>query len=234
MMNWNASSTCSNIWTKKPSGVLFVLLWVGICAALQAQSVPDSLRSAEPNPAPTPLIKPESEQSAKPLALPIKKRYPEPKRVMMRSLILPGWGQATNKHYWKIPIVYGGLVGLTLYSIDRTKRYHDYRAAFYNVASGNDDLRFGRTPDFLTDVTNASVLRFNRNRFRNQRDISYVFIGLFYGLNVLDAYIFAHLRTFDLSDDLSLSVGPGVEHIQGRAVPMFKTSIPIRIRPKRK
>lgn len=52
--------------------------------------------------------------------------FPDPKAVMRKSLIVPGWGQITNKQTWKVPIVYGLLGGLTYYSITLTKDYHDY------------------------------------------------------------------------------------------------------------
>ena len=127
---------------------------------------------------------------------------------MLKSVILPGWGQVVNRHVWKVPIIYATLGGLVAYSIFLHKRYHDYRAAFYNSFSENTDQRFGSTPDYLVGQS-STALRFNRNQFRNRRDRAYLFIGLAYGLNILDAYIFAHLKDFDVSDDLSMS--PGIE-----------------------
>ena len=128
--------------------------------------------------------------------------FPDPKMVMHRSMIIPGWGQITNRQVWKVPIVYGLLGGLTYYSIYLTKQYHDYRAAFYNLS--NSDKKFGETPLHLVGVSQGS-LESNRNFLRNRRDFIYVTIGLAYVLNVVDAYVFAHLRSFDVSDDLSLN-----------------------------
>lgn len=133
--------------------------------------------------------------------------YPDPKKVLRRSLIIPGWGQITNKQAWKVPIVYGLLGGLIYYSIDLHKSYHDYRAAFYNLNPDTpDDNRFGSTPDYISENSNLNFLRQNRNFFRNRRDLVYVFIGLAYALNAVDAYVFAHLRSFDVSDDLSMNI----------------------------
>lgn len=129
--------------------------------------------------------------------------FPDPKAVLRRSLLIPGWGQITNKQAWKVPLVYGLLGGLGYYSVYLTKEYHDYRAAYYNSFEDNTDLRFGQTPDFLVNA-NTSSLRSNRNFLRNRRDFIYVTIGLAYILNVVDAYVFAHLRSFDVSDDLSM------------------------------
>lgn len=131
--------------------------------------------------------------------------FPEPKQVLYKSLMIPGWGQIQNKQVWKVPIIYGLLGGLTYYSITLTKDYHDYRAAFYNEIRGEDtDFRFGRTPPELVGV-NTERLRSKRNSLRNRRDLSYIFIALGYALNAIDAYVYAHLRNFDVSDDLSMN-----------------------------
>jgi len=119
--------------------------------------------------------------------------------------MIPGWGQIQNKQIWKVPIIYGLLGGLTYYSITLTKDYHDYRAAFYNETRGEEtDFRFGRTPPQLVGE-NTERLRSKRNTLRNRRDLSYIFIALGYALNAIDAYVYAHLRTFDVSDDLSMN-----------------------------
>lgn len=127
--------------------------------------------------------------------------------------MIPGWGQITNQQVWKVPLVYGLLGGIVYYSIDVNRQYKDYRAAYYNANSeAHDDERFGPTPDYLQGVSNLDNLRTNRNKLRNRRDLVYVGIGLVYGLNVIDAYVFAHMRSFDVSDDLSMApkLGPSI------------------------
>lgn len=131
--------------------------------------------------------------------------YPDPKSVLYKSLLIPGWGQIVNKQVWKVPIIYGLLAGLAGYSIYLTKKYHDYRAAYYNQNPDipDNDMRFGSTPAYL-EGANLSSLQSNRNFFHNRRDFIYITIVLAYGLNAIDAYIFAHLRSFDVSEDLSM------------------------------
>ena len=131
-------------------------------------------------------------------------KYLAPRKVFHRSLIIPGWGQITNGQAWKVPIVYGLIGGLSYYSVTLTKQYHDYRAAYYNSFSENTDFRFGQTPDYLVGQ-NANSLKSNRDFLRNRRDFIYVTIALSWLLNGIDAYVFAHLRTFDVSDDLSMN-----------------------------
>ncbi len=128
--------------------------------------------------------------------------FPEPRSVMFKSMILPGWGQVVNKQAWKVPIIYGLFAGIGFYSIYLNDQYQDYRAAYYNSFAENNDFRFGPTPERLAGIA-PNQLQSNRDSFRNQRDFMFVVLGLAYGLNVLDAYIFAHMRSFDVSDDLS-------------------------------
>ncbi|MCG2588160.1 DUF5683 domain-containing protein [Rhodohalobacter sulfatireducens] len=129
--------------------------------------------------------------------------FPTPKSVLYKSLIIPGWGQVVNDQIWKVPIIYGMFTGLGVYTSYVNGQYKDYRAAYYNAIQGQDsDLKFGPTPERLEGV-NSNQLQSNRNNLRNRRDLMFVIIGLAYGLNALDAYIYAHMRSFDVSDDLS-------------------------------
>ncbi|TVP99122.1 MAG: hypothetical protein EA359_17385 [Balneolaceae bacterium] len=138
--------------------------------------------------------------------------YPSPRSVMFKSMMIPGWGQIENRQIWKVPIVYGLFAGVGVYTAHLNSQYQDYRAAYYNAVQGADsDLRFGPTPDYLQNV-NTNQLQANRNTLRNQRDFMFVVMGLAYGLNILDAYVYAHMRSFDVSDDLSARtiIEPGI------------------------
>lgn len=131
-------------------------------------------------------------------------KYPDPMSVMFKSMIIPGWGQIINGQIWKVPIIYALLGGLTYYSIYLTKRYHDYRAAYYNINDQTpDDLRFGPTPDYISPNTSLSYLKRKRNQLHNKRDLSYLYVVLAYGLNLVDAYVFAHLKPFNVTKDLT-------------------------------
>jgi hypothetical protein len=133
-------------------------------------------------------------------------KYPDPHKVLYRSLMIPGWGQVINHQIYKVPIIYALLGGLAAYTIYLTKTYHDYRAAFYNLNDQTpDDKRFGPTTPYLQNA-NLSALKQKRNSTHNQRDLMYVAVLAAYGLNALDAYIFAHLRSFDVSKDLSARI----------------------------
>lgn len=144
---------------------------------------------------------------------------PEPRKVMLQSVIIPGRGQITNQQVWKVPVIYGLLAGVAGYTVFANQRYQGYKAAFYNSFEENTDQRFGPTPGFIPEGQPAEIYRLNRNQFRNNRDLSLIVFVLVYGLNVADAYIFAQLRDFDVSDDLSAGFRIEPEYIAGQVHP---------------
>lgn len=146
---------------------------------------------------------------------------------MYRSMMIPGWGQVVNKQIWKVPIVYGLLGGLAYYSVFLTKKYHDYRAAYYNLnQETSNDQRFGPTPSYIPESSNLNQLKTIRNTYRNRRDMVYIGFVLAYGLNIVDAYVYAHMRSFDVSKDLSMRarIKPGVSGV-GQVAPGMTLSI---------
>lgn len=132
-----------------------------------------------------------------------RQEFPSPRSVMFKSMMIPGWGQIVNRQAWKVPIVYGIFAGVGFYANHLHEQYTDYRAAYYNSVQGTEnDFKFGPTPEHLEGVTTSELLE-NRTSFRNRRDFMFVVFGLAYGLNILDAYVYAHMRSFDVSDDLT-------------------------------
>jgi hypothetical protein len=132
-----------------------------------------------------------------------------PRKAIIRSAIIPGWGQIYNKKYWKLPLVYGAL-GTTTYLFFRNLK--QYRAAknAYILATDADE-----TNDILIPQPYYSVkdqperIRTFRNQVRQNVDYSVLFFLIFWGLNVADAAVDAHLKTFDVSEDISLHIKPG-------------------------
>jgi len=134
-----------------------------------------------------------------------------PKQVMRRSMILPGWGQVTNAQGWKVPLFAGLFTGTALLTSQLTKDYHDYRAAAYNIAYGADsDFKFGPTPSSIPESANLGQVQQLRDQTRNRRDLAILSIVLVWGLNVVDSYVYAHMATFDVSDNLQASITPSL------------------------
>lgn len=135
-----------------------------------------------------------------------------PRKAAIRSAILPGWGQVYNKKYWKLPIVYGALGtsgGIFFYNL---KNYKDTRFAYrvkYN-------MQYNHTDSALYSLIRANLrpldiesLKYYRNSYRRDIDYSVLFFLILWGLNVVDATVDAHLKSFDVSPDLSFRIKPG-------------------------
>jgi hypothetical protein len=145
-------------------------------------------------------------------------RVYKPGKAALRSAILPGLGQIYNRKYWKVPIVYAGLGitgGIFVYNL---KNYRDTRFAYrvkYNMREfGTDSALFVQIKDVLKPLSESS-LRSYRDQFRRDIDYSVLFFMIMWGLNVVDAAVDAHLKSFDVSPDLSFQFKPGRSEIAG-------------------
>jgi hypothetical protein len=136
------------------------------------------------------------------------KKY-RPRKAIIHSALIPGWGQVTNKKIWKVPIVYAAL-GITTYLFFRNlHQYNDAKNA-YILATDNDTSNDSQIKQPYYSVKDQPErIRTFRNQVRQNVDYSALFFLLFWGLNVADAAVDAHLKTFDVNDDLSLEFKPG-------------------------
>lgn len=128
----------------------------------------------------------------------------DPRKATLRSAIIPGWGQAYNREYWKIPIVYGALSVPTVTFIYNNNWYHRTQKAFNILVNGGDTLQINKKLKGLS----SQSLQYYRNSFRKDRDYSVLFFLLAWALNVADATVFANLKDFDVSRDLTMHVQP--------------------------
>jgi len=132
-----------------------------------------------------------------------------PKYAVLRSAFIPGWGQVTNKKYWKLPIVYGAL-GTTGYIFFRNvKQFKDANAAYKNAIDGNPNNNNLIPEPYYSVRDQPEKIKSFRNEVRQNVDYSVLFFLVFWGLNVVDAAVDANLKTFDVSDNLSLQLKPG-------------------------
>lgn len=114
-----------------------------------------------------------------------------PMKAVLYSAILPGLGQFYNKSYWKIPIILA-VEGYFVYEIvNNNNKYLDYRNAYAN----------SQTPLIPGGDQRLLLLR---EFYRDQRDQFYLYAGLTYLINIVDAYVDAHLFDFDVSDRIQL------------------------------
>lgn len=141
-----------------------------------------------------------------------------PRKAAFRSAIIPGWGQAYNKQYWKIPIVYAAL-GTTAYIFAyNITNYRDLRFAYKAMveAQDGDSTNFYLMKPQYRQYDQESI-RYYRNEFRKNVDYTVLVFILFWGLNVADAAAAAHLRTFDVSPDLTFKIKPGFSEMGNTA-----------------
>ena len=107
-----------------------------------------------------------------------------PMGAMLRSAVLPGWGQFYNESYWKIPIVWGVSAWFAYNWIEQNDSYKYYQD-LYNIS--------------LTETSNGnSDYKSLRDFYRDDRDLFGIYLGLTYFLNLIDAYVDAHLFDFDV------------------------------------
>ena len=141
-----------------------------------------------------------------------KKKEHSPRIAAIRSAIFPGLGQIYNKKYWKLPIVWGAMGAATGVFVFNFGNYKDTRFAYkvkYNMRVNKTDSALAAKirPD-LVPLSEES-LRFYRNQFRRDIDYSAIFFLVMWGLNIVDATVDAHLKSFDVSPDLSFKIKPG-------------------------
>lgn len=133
----------------------------------------------------------------------------DPRIATRRSAILPGWGQITNKKYWKLPIVYGALGTTAVIFFRNVNQFKEARDAYINATDNNEQNDNLIPEPYFTVRFQPERIRTFRNQVRQNVDYSVLFFILFWGLNVVDAAVDAHLKTFDVNDDLSLQIKPG-------------------------
>jgi len=116
-----------------------------------------------------------------------------PLKAVLFSAVLPGAGQFYNKSYWKIPIIWG-IGGYFAYEVVRNNTYYlDYRDQYVN----------SQTP---SNPSGDSRLKTLREFYRDQRDQFIFYFGVLYLINLVDAYVDAHLFDFDVSDRIKLGM----------------------------
>ncbi len=132
-----------------------------------------------------------------------------PTKTLIKSAIIPGWGQIANHQFYKVPIVWAGL-GFAVYNVQYNyKKYNSFKQAY--IMRIDDDPT---TIDIYDPVNGSNSKRYNetqlvkiRDAYRRNMELSVLSTLGVYALNLIDAYVSAHLLDFDLDDDLSIKTG---------------------------
>jgi len=130
-----------------------------------------------------------------------KKVYSHARRATFMSVFLPGLGQAYNKKYWKIPIIYAGLGGFTYMYVFNNQEYTYYRE---NLQAITDD-----NPSTVNSTYyNQDQLKVLKDQYKKSRDLAIIGFFAIYALNIIDANVDGHLVSFDVSDNLGMQIDP--------------------------
>lgn len=125
-----------------------------------------------------------------------QRKAKSPIGAMLRSLVVPGWGQIYVHQYWKAPLFLGGAAIMYYYTFKHNSDFLDYSRQYDEISKENpQDPRL-------------YLLKVRRENARDNRDISIFFLTAVYGLAMLDAYVDAHLFNFNVSENIALAIVP--------------------------
>lgn len=148
-----------------------------------------------------------------------------PRHAALKSLMVPGLGQIYNKRWWKVPLVYGGFVGIGLV-FEFNQRYYKI---FLKEAQFRE-LNPQKTENPLySNYSNQGIITI-KDSYRRNRDLS-VLAGLgFYAITIIDAYVDAKFFRFDISDELSLKIAPSVSQAPIVYASNFSPAVGLKLR----
>ncbi len=207
--------------TKKNTGIYLLLTFILLifqAGYIAGQEIPaDTVSTAPAKPAETE-----------------KEEVHSPKKAALFSAILPGLGQAYNKKYWKIPLVYGGFTALGYYIGFNNKNYKISKNAYSDLTDDdpNTDSYLKLDQIIYYNLNNPSevenlkrgLLR-RQDYFRRNRDLLFILTLGFYGLNIIDASVDAHFFKWDISDDLTMKWQPTLDQYNNKNIFSFNCTI---------
>ncbi len=150
---------------------------------------------------------------------------PDPKRATWYALVCPGLGQIYNRSYWKLPILYGGILTFTYFLGWNNRMYNEYHNAYRDILDNDPTTK--SYENLINNSYNGTqswlqqTLKSKTNRYRRYRDLSTFGLVALYMVSVVDAFVDAHLYDFTVTDDLSMKVEPvinlyGMEGVTGQ------------------
>lgn len=130
-------------------------------------------------------------------------RY-NPRKALLYSAIFPGLGQVYNRKYWKVPLVYGGIVGIGIALDFYVDQYKNYKGQLFYILENNSQ----QSQQGFTEAQ----LRPAIDRARRERDFMLILMGGMYILQMIDAHVDAHLKEFDINPSLQVRLRPSVSN----------------------
>jgi len=189
--------------------LIFVTILYGVNLSAQIEDFPDTLRIDSSHQELKVIIQKKDSTVLLPVDslkknLKTAKPY-DPRKSWWMSAIIPGLGQAYNKKYWKIPIIYTIFAGSLYIISDNNFKYRIYKEAYANFPIDG-------APSWSPTITERQ-LKDAKNFYKRNRDLAIIVGVVFYLMNIMDAKVDADLMDFDISDDLSLHVEPQIKPV---------------------
>jgi Family of unknown function (DUF5683) len=205
------------IGTANKSLLLFLLIF--FMPFIASAQFPDSIRLRQ-----TPKVPTSSKKILKKDTLKTADIYPNPRKAALYALIIPGGGQVYNKDFWKVPLVYGAYYGLyVVYKFNNTQ-YNTLRNCLINRRETDVKKKLSdpcQSPRLNTiDERSLIAYRDQYNKIRQQSILGLVLVHI---LSATEAYVDAHLKNFDIDDNLSIQLMPKMKYNELGAVTDFVT-----------
>lgn len=137
----------------------------------------------------------------------------DPHKAIIRSLIIPGWGQLYNHRWWKVPVIYGGLGLVSWVVIYNVKYYNEFLVLSKYRENGvfptQNDKYYADA--VLYANSGDQQIYSATDSYRRDRDLGILGIFGVWGINVIDAYIDAKfIHSYTVDNNLSIKITPGL------------------------
>lgn len=144
-------------------------------------------------------------------------RTPDPAMAAWIAALCPGAGQAYNRQYWKMPIIYGGFAGLGYAIAWNNDLYIEYRKGYTDLCGTDPNAQYYKylLPEGV-EISSSNIDYYKRTfkskmeGYQRNRDLSILATAVLYLLSIIDSYVDSQLRDYDVSPDLSMQVAPAV------------------------
>lgn len=151
-----------------------------------------------------------------------EKEIHSPKKAAIYSAVLPGLGQAYNRKYWKIPLVYGGFAAFGYFIDWNNDNYRISKNAYLDLTDKDENTNSFMNLKYIEyyDLNNPTMVERlkdglikRQDYYRRNRDLLVILTVAFYGLNIIDASVDAHFFDWDISDDLTMNLKPTFQQV---------------------
>lgn len=140
---------------------------------------------------------------------------PDAQKAVWLAAVVPGLGQIYNRQYWKVPIIYGGTLGLVYGITWNDRMYVDYRKGYVDLMDKDPNTNYFEhllPSGVVLDNSNSSyytkIIKTKLDNYRRYRDLCIIGTVVLYLMSIIDAYVDAQMFDYDISPELSLEVAP--------------------------